>query len=147
MRVQGGSTSLILPTVTIEANPDPNDLEFMDNQINEHNVEQTGYRDFRWLAALIRDDAQNIVAGITGFTWGLSCRIQSLWVHPGLHGQGVGRALMHAAEHEAIVQGCHVVRVLCHWVRRSYCRVLMPINTLTFHIEIVRKVQPFAFGV
>ena len=59
---------MILSAVAIEANPDPRDLEFMDGRINEYNVAQIGYCDFRWLAAFIRDDAQNIVAGVTGFT-------------------------------------------------------------------------------
>jgi ribosomal protein S18 acetylase RimI-like enzyme len=105
---------MVIPAVTIEANPDPNDLEFMDDRVNEHNMAQTGYHDFRWLAAFIRNDVQNIVAGVTGFTWGRSCRIQSLWVHPGLRGQGVGRALMQAAEREAIGRGCHVIVLETH---------------------------------
>jgi ribosomal protein S18 acetylase RimI-like enzyme len=96
---------MILPALAIEANPDPSDLEFMDDRINEYNIAQTGYHDFQWLAAFIRDDAQNIVAGVTGFTWGRSCRIQSLWVHPGLRGLGHGSALMQAAEREAVTHG------------------------------------------
>jgi len=105
---------MMLPTVTIEDDPNSNDLEFMDNQINEFNMAQTGYHDFRWLAAFIRDDARNIVAGITGFTWGRSCRIQSLWVHPSQRGQGYGSALMQAAEREAIMRDCHVIVLETH---------------------------------
>ena len=105
---------MMLPTVTIEVDPNSNDLEFMDNQINEFNMAQTGYHDFRWLAAFIRDDAGNIVAGITGFTWGRSCRIQSLWVHPSLRGQGYGSTLMQAAEREAIQRDCHVIVLETH---------------------------------
>jgi ribosomal protein S18 acetylase RimI-like enzyme len=105
---------MMLPNLKIESNPDSDDLEFIDNQINEFNVAQTNYHDFRWLAAFIRDDTGNIMAGITGFTWGKSCRIQSLWVHPNLRGQGYGHTLMQAAEHEAMARDCHVIVLETH---------------------------------
>lgn len=99
---------------TIETDPAPQDLEFLEAQINEHNMAVTGYYDFQALAIFVRDAAQVMVAGLSGYTWGQSCKIEFLWVAPALRGQGYGTALLQAAEAEAKQRGCHVVVVDTH---------------------------------
>ena len=103
-----------LPNLTIEHNPNPSDLQFLEDQIDQFNIAVTGYDDFQWLAIVVRDEAQAIIAGVSGFTWGGSCKINSLWVHPDRRGQGWGQALLHAAEQEAVARGCHVVVLDTH---------------------------------
>jgi ribosomal protein S18 acetylase RimI-like enzyme len=103
-----------LSTLTIESDPAPADLQFLEDQINAYNMAQTGYYDFQPLAIFVRNDAQMIVAGLSGFTWGRSCRIQVLWVQPELRGQGVGKALLQAAEGEARRRGCQLVVLETH---------------------------------
>jgi len=59
------------------------------------------------LSIVKRDAAGRIVAGLTAkMYWGW-LYIDSLWVDESLRGQGVGRALVSAAEQEALKQGCH----------------------------------------
>ena len=103
-----------LPVLMVESDPAPGDLQFLDNQINAYNMAQTGYYDFQWLAIFVRNEVGAIVAGITGFTWGQSCRIQVLWVQPALQGQGYGTALLLAAEEEALQRGCQVIVLESH---------------------------------
>jgi ribosomal protein S18 acetylase RimI-like enzyme len=103
-----------LPPLIIETNPTPQDLQFLDDQINDYNMAQTGYYDFQWLAIFVHDSEQAIIAGITGFTWGGSCKINALWVQPNLRGQGVGKRLLETAEQEARARGCHVVVLESH---------------------------------
>lgn len=102
------------PIFTIETNPAPQDLQFLEDQVNEHNMAVTGYYDFQWLTIFVRDQAQAIVAGLSGYTWGQSCKIEFLWVAPELRGHGYGQALLQAAEVEANQRGCHVVVVDTH---------------------------------
>ena len=87
---------------------------FLADRIYEFNVEATGYADGRLLAATIQDDAGDIMAGINGYTWGGCCEITHVWVHERYRGQGLGRALLHAAESEAVRRGCEQVVLLTH---------------------------------
>src|SRR5258707_8783235 len=89
--------------------PRPEDVKFLEDQIDEHNMLRTGRRDFRPLASFVRDDNGAIVAGLYGFTWAGWLEIKSLWVREDLRGRGHGRRLLAAAEAEARVRGCHRV--------------------------------------
>ena len=64
-----------------------------------------GLGDEAELAIFVRD-ADTVVAGISGWTWGNCCELQSLWVHPRLRGQGLATRLIAAAEAEAAARGC-----------------------------------------
>ena len=97
-----------------EANPTFEDAEFLEEQLYHYNVEQTGYDDGRILTIWIHNDPNERLAGLHGWTWGGSCYIRDLWVHPDLRGQGYGTQLLQAAEQEARTRGCH------HVVLESY---------------------------
>ena len=85
------------------------DLQFLEDRINEHNVWRTDRRDFRPLALFVRDHQGSIVAGLHGFTWAGWLEIKFVWVREDLRGQGHGRRLVEAAEAEARARGCHRV--------------------------------------
>jgi GNAT superfamily N-acetyltransferase len=89
--------------------PSSADLEFLEDRLYEYNCQQTGRADGQLFAFFVRNDQQEIIAGLSGWTWADACEIRALWVHPALRGQGHGRALLEAAEQEARRQGCKVI--------------------------------------
>ena len=80
----------------------------------EFNSTTTGINDGELFNASIEDDAGEIVAGISGHTWGEDCEVTRLWVHESLRGRGVGTKLMRAAEDEAIRRGCRQMVLLTY---------------------------------
>ena len=90
----------------VETHPDPKDVVFLEDRINEFNLATTGI-DFGGLLAIFVRDAQDaIIAGVYGWTWGGCCEIRTLWVHEDFRGRGYGSALLGAAEREAARCGC-----------------------------------------
>ena len=89
----------------VEDDPDPLDIEFLETQIRREAAAAMGLGDEVELAIFVRDGGR-IVAGISGWTWGDCCELQSLWVEPSLRGRWLGTRLLAAAEAEAAARGC-----------------------------------------
>ena len=87
---------------------------FLDDRIYEFNIRATGFKDGRPFAAAVKDEFGNIVAGISGHTWGSCCQIVYLWVHESQRRQGRGSSLLRLAEEEAIRRGCVQALLLTH---------------------------------
>ena len=92
--------------LTVETEPEMEDIRFLEDRLYDYNVEQTGIDDGEWLAIFVRDAQRTIQAGIEGWTWCGSCYIRTVWVHQDWRRQGVGATLLQAAEREAIARGC-----------------------------------------
>lgn len=90
----------------IEDAPSEADVHFVEERIAAYNIAATGYNDYRPLAVFVRDDGGAIMAGLTGFTWGGTLKIEFVWIHEDLRGQGYGSRLIRAAEREAVTRGC-----------------------------------------
>lgn len=80
--------------------------------INDFNISTTGFDDARWLQASVNDENGELVAGLSGWTWGGSAYVDALWVRADRRGKGIGSHLLAAAEAEAAARGCTQV-VLC----------------------------------
>jgi len=89
----------------VEDDPDPLDVDFLETQIRCEASAAMGLGDEVELAIFVRDGGR-IVAGISGWTWGDCCELQSLWVEPSLRGRWLGIRLIAAAEAEAAARGC-----------------------------------------
>ncbi len=98
----------------LEDPPKGEDIQFLENQIYEYNVAQTGYADGRLLGIFLRDDGGAIVAGLYGWTWGGCLQVQDVWVREELRGRGYGARLLLAAETEAIARGCRQAQLETH---------------------------------
>jgi len=91
--------------------PSCDELQFLEDRLYEFNSGQTGQEDGHLFALFIRGEKQEILAGLSGWTWAEACEIQTLWVHPSLRGQGYGRELLKAAEQEAWEHACKVILI------------------------------------
>ena len=80
-----------------------------------------------------------IVAGISGWTWGDCCELQSLWVAPSLRGRGLATRLLAAAEAEAAARGCTQT---VHFTYDFQARALYEHNGY----ELVGRVEDFPSG-
>jgi len=87
---------------------------FLADRIYEFNSEATGYFDGKLLGASIRNEAGEVVAGLSGHTWGGCCEISYLWVSAHHRGQGLGRAILRAAEAQAVRRACSQMVLTTH---------------------------------
>jgi GNAT superfamily N-acetyltransferase len=76
----------------VEDHPDPADIDVLETQIRREASAAMGLGAEADLAIFVRD-AGTVVAGISGWTWGDCCELQSLWVEPGLRGRGLATRL------------------------------------------------------
>jgi GNAT superfamily N-acetyltransferase len=92
-------------------NPSPDELQFLEDRIYEFNSAQTRQVDGEYFALFIRNEQQEVLAGLSGWTWASACEIQTLWVHPDWRGQGYGRKLLESAELQVQSRGCKVILI------------------------------------
>ena len=100
------------PVVT--DNPPPDFVSELDDRIYEFNVAATGISDGRLLAIPVKDSAGNLVAGLSGHTWGGTCEIRLLWIAEAERGRGLGTRLLETAEAEARSRGCDQIVLSTH---------------------------------
>jgi len=122
----------------VEDHPDPADIEVLEAQIRREASVAMGLGDEAELAIFVRD-AGRVVAGISGWTWGDCCELQSLWVEPRLRGRGLGTQLLAAAEAEAAARGCAQT---VHFTYAFQARALYERNGY----ELVGQVADFPSG-
>jgi ribosomal protein S18 acetylase RimI-like enzyme len=102
------------PFPSIDDKPDPRDLRFLADRIDEFNFNATDIHDARPLASFVRNACACVTAGIYGWTWGRCCYIEHLWVEEALRRQGHGSRLLLATEREAVARGCTQVVLATH---------------------------------
>jgi len=90
----------------VAVDPTPDDVQYLEDRLYEFNSSVTGITDGEYLAFLVRDAAERIVAGICGNTWGGACEIRQFWVEESQRHHGLGTQLLAAAEREARARGC-----------------------------------------
>ena len=99
--------------VTVECEPDPLDLAFLEQRMAEAAISAADVGDEEEFAVLVRDD-DRVVAGASGIIWGGGCQVHVVWVDEPLRSRGLGRALMAEVEDEARRRGCRLVMGLTY---------------------------------
>jgi GNAT superfamily N-acetyltransferase len=103
------------PRIELCSENECHELEaFLVERIYEFNAQSTGYFDGRLVGGSLRGEAGEIIAAFNGHTWGGCCVVAHLWVHQSHRGRGLGRALLRAAEVEAVRRGCEQVVLSTH---------------------------------
>ena len=121
-----------------EHRPDPDDIGFLEAEIRREAAAAMALGDEVDLAIIVRDDGE-IVAGISGWTWGDCCELQSLWVAPHLRGRGLATRLIAAAEAEAAGRGCSQT---VHFTYAFQAQALYERNGY----ELIGRVEEFPAG-
>src|SRR5205823_2059823 len=78
----------------------------LDKEIYDFNAAATGHHDGRELSIAVPRDDGDLLAGLTGWTWGGCGYIELLWVREDQRGTGLGTRLLAAAEAEIQRRGC-----------------------------------------
>ncbi len=102
------------PAFVIQDRANPADVQFLEDRINQYNVEKTGYNDGREIAIFLRDEQDRIAAGLWGWTWGGCMEIKYLWVREDWRGKDYGTLLLVGAEKEGATRGCSQVTLSTH---------------------------------
>jgi GNAT superfamily N-acetyltransferase len=79
----------------------------LSDELDRVNAEATkGTAPARELTVQIFDDSEELVAGMSGWTWGMAAGIGLTWVRETSRGAGLGARLLAAFEAEARSRGC-----------------------------------------
>jgi GNAT superfamily N-acetyltransferase len=78
----------------------------LDAELSAFNLATSGVHERTEFTVRIEDDAADLVAGLSGWTWGTCAGISLVWVRDDRRGQGVGARLLEAAERVARERGC-----------------------------------------
>ncbi|MEU6023326.1 GNAT family N-acetyltransferase [Micromonospora sp. NPDC047134] len=86
-------------------------IERLDAELTAYNRQATGADDEAELSVRVTGADGELVAGLTGWTWGGCAGINMVWVREDRRGQGWGGRLLAAAEQEARRRGCTQISV------------------------------------
>ncbi len=100
--------------MTMTDAPMQSDRVFLDERIYEYNVATTKIPDGRMMLFTMRDAEDNVIAGLSGWSWGGCMAIEFLWVREEWRGKRLGAQLLEAAEAEGIARGCTQVVLDTH---------------------------------
>ncbi|QQX79833.1 GNAT family N-acetyltransferase [Shewanella sp. KX20019] len=79
--------------------------------LKQHKYEHMGPEETAPLSVIARDEADNIIAGVSGRSIYRNFLIEVVWVSPEARGTGLGRQLMEQAEMEARKRGCLIAQL------------------------------------
>jgi GNAT superfamily N-acetyltransferase len=80
-------------------------IDAVERRLDAMNMQRTGYHDAEQLGFVVEQGA-DIVAMVSGYSWGGVCELLQVWVDEPYRGAGLGSRLMKAALDEARRRGC-----------------------------------------
>jgi RimJ/RimL family protein N-acetyltransferase len=107
LREERERTKDVAISPTIEATPDPADVQMVWDGLTAYNESQVGDDGHQRLTLFLRSPEGTIVGGLLGDTYWGWVHVSALWIADAFRHQGYGRSLLAAAEQEAVRRGCH----------------------------------------
>lgn len=89
---------------------DPALDERLSTELDAWNFAAVGRDDLREMTVRVEDDGE-LVAGLSGWTWGTCAGVGMVWVHEDVRRDGWGARMMAAAEEVARERGCRQLLV------------------------------------
>jgi len=83
----------------------------LDAELSAYNLATSGVHDQAEFTVRIEDDGGELVAGLSGWTWGTCAGISLVWVREDRRAQGTGARLLEAADQVARERGCRQIVV------------------------------------
>jgi GNAT superfamily N-acetyltransferase len=93
-------------TLTIEADPSPDDLRALGDGLTEHALPTTGTPGFLPLAVFARDSDNRLVGGISALVNWNWLQIALVWISPEQRRTGLGSLLLSRIESAGKQRGC-----------------------------------------
>lgn len=94
-------------SITILDEPSSDELAVIGERLTAFNTDDVGPAGKQALIVAVRNESNDLLAGISGYTaWGW-LYIQWLWVDESMRGQNMAARMLQAAEDEAVKRGCH----------------------------------------
>jgi N-acetylglutamate synthase-like GNAT family acetyltransferase len=93
---------------------DNSDLQQLERLIDQFNIQATDITDVKLFALFLRDEANAVIGGLNGWSWGRTFFVQHVFVPANLRQLGHGTRLMTAAESEAKTCGCAQIVLHTH---------------------------------
>lgn len=95
-----------MPKIVIEDGADQQTMGAVIKGLTEYNAAHADGEVPNYLVISVRNDEGDVAGGLVGATYLGWLSVQAVWIADALRGAGQGRALMAAAEQEAIRRGC-----------------------------------------
>lgn len=92
--------------IAVEAEPKSADMAPIIRGLTEFNASKADGEMPQYLLITLRDPGGSVIGGLVGATYLGWLQVQALWVSDSLRGSGYGKAILEAAELEAVRRGC-----------------------------------------
>lgn len=96
----------MITTISMEENPNPDDIKTVRDGLSRFNFPHTGDDSYTPISIFLRDENGVVTGGLLGGTYWGWLHIDILWLDDSLRGQGYGSKLLALAEDEGRKRGC-----------------------------------------
>ena len=95
--------------ICFENNPADSDYDKVSENLFEYNCIKSGTNDYKRFGIYIRNENDEIIGGLNGWTRWEWAHVENLWIEESLRNQGFGKKLLKYAEKIAVSRNCKFI--------------------------------------